>query len=360
MNYAYQRHTAGAALLLGLALIPSAGQADAIEDFYKSASFSIVTSTGAGGPYDTVARSMARHMPRHLPGHPTMIVRNMPGGGNVRATNYMYVQAPKDGATIASIGNAMPLQQVLDGRGIQFDARKFNWLGSVGSSNLLSISWSKLGITSIEQTKTRETIAGGTGVGSGSVLYPVVMNNVLGTKFKVVIGYNAYIDVVRAMERGEVDSVHGGSYAGLKTENPDWLRDKKVNVLVQVGSHRDPELPDVPLMSELAKTPDDKLVLELISSPVAVGRPYLAPPGVPEARVAALTKAFAETMTDPLFIAESKKLQFDLDPISGKELGDLITRLLNAPEDVLNKARAAIVPKDKIEGGKEGGEKAAD
>ena len=201
----------------------SAAAADAVEDFYKGKTITIVTSTGVGGPFDLTARALAKHMVRYIPGRPTMIVRNMPGGGHVLATNFMYQQAEKDGTVIATVNNSVPLHQVLGGQGVRYDARRFYWLGSTGTSNLMTVAWHTSGFKTMDDVMQRELIIGATGIGSGTFIYPNAMNIVLGTKFKIVMGYKSTAELDLAMERGEVAARAGASLAGILQERPTWI-----------------------------------------------------------------------------------------------------------------------------------------
>jgi tripartite-type tricarboxylate transporter receptor subunit TctC len=312
---------------------------------YEGKTITIITSTGVGGVYDLTARVLARHMGRYIPGNPTLIVQNMPGGGNVLATNYMYNIAPKDGLTIASIHNAMPLHQVLDGRGVRFDAGKFNWLGSTGSENEAILVWHTTGITSIKQAMEHEIVLGSTGAGSGLSIIPTAMNNVLGTRFKLVIGYKTSEDINLALERGEVQARAFGLNS-IVAQHADWLTSHKVTFLAQAGVKRDKDLPDVPLLTELAATPEQRDVLKLISAPAGLGHPYLAPPGVPQDRLAILRNAFQATLRDKAFLAEVDKLLIAIDPMSAAEVAAIVADTINAPPDVVAKAKAAMEASD--------------
>jgi tripartite-type tricarboxylate transporter receptor subunit TctC len=334
------------AALAGLAAVPARAQSP-----YEGKTITIITSTGVGGVYDLTARVIARHMGRYIPGTPTLIVQNMPGGGNVLATNYMYNIAPKDGMTIASIHNAMPLHQVLDGRGVRFDAGKFNWLGSTGSENEVIIVWSSAGIKTIKQAMEREVVLGATGAGSGLSIIPTAMNNVLGTRFKLVIGYKTSEDINLALQRGEVQARAFGMNS-IVSQHSDWLREGKVAFLAQAGVKRDKDLPDVPLLTELAGTAEQRQILKLISSPAGLGHPYLAPPGTPPERLALLRKAFEVTLKDTAFLAEVEKLQIAIDPMSADEVGAIVAETINAPADVVTKAKAAMeAPDTRPQGG---------
>jgi tripartite-type tricarboxylate transporter receptor subunit TctC len=326
--------------LLALLLAATAGPALA-DDFYKGKSITIVTSTGTGGSYDGIARLVARFMPRYVPGQPNMVVQNMPGGGNVVATNYMFNIAPKDGTVIATINNGIPLHQVIDDRGVRYDADKFTWLGSTGAVNAVTIAWHTAGVKTIQDVFSKELILGGTGPASAIVIFPEAMNNVLGTKFKIVNGYQSSAEVYLAMEKGETNSRSGG-YADLISEHGDWIRDKKIVVLVQIGAEREPTLPDVPLMTELAKTDEQRRILSLISSPMALGQPYLAPPGLPAERAALLREALMQTFKDKDFLAETNKIHFDMRPMTGAEIAKIVHDTVAAPKEVVAKARAAM------------------
>jgi tripartite-type tricarboxylate transporter receptor subunit TctC len=320
----------------------AAAQADPVEDFYKGKTITIVTSTGPGGAYDLAARTISHYMGKYLPGNPQFVIKNMPGGGHVLATNYMYTSAPKDGTWIATVSNGIPTHQVLDGKGVRFDARKFQWLGSTGISNLLTVSWHTSPIKTMADVMTKEIVTGATGTGSGTYMYPSAMNSIIGSKFKIVLGYTSSQEVDLAMERGEVAARSGASYRGFLAEHPDWIRDGKLNILTQVGAVRDPDLPNVPLMDELGKTDEQRQILRLISSPVAMGRPYLAPPEVPADRVAALRHAFDQVMKDPEFLAEAAKLDLDISPLTGTKIAEIVRDTIDAPADVLAKARDAM------------------
>ena len=338
------RHAVSCRLLLAALVALSVAPARA-QTPYEGKTITIITSTGAGGVYDLTARVIARHMGRHIPGGPTLIVQNMPGGGNVLATNYMYNIAPRDGLTIASIHNAMPLHQVLDGRGVRFDAGKFGWLGSTGPENEVILVWHTAGINTIKQAMEKEIVLGATGAGSGLSIIPTAMNNVLGTRFKLVIGYKTSEDINLALERGEVQARAFGINS-IVSQHADWLKQGKVAFLAQAGVKRDKDLPEVPLLTELALNPEQRQVLKLISAPAGLGHPYLAPPGTPPERLALLRKAFAATLNDKAFLAEVEKLQIAIDPMSADEVGAIVAETINASPDVVAKAKAAMEAPD--------------
>lgn len=329
-----------------LAALPAEAQTTAPGEFYEGKTITIVTSTGSGGSYDVTARLVSRHMPRHIPGSPAMIVQNMPGAGNVLATNYMYSIAPRDGTTIATLHNAIPLHQTLSGAGVRYDAGKFNWLGSTGPENEVIIAWHTAGVRTIEDARQKEVVLGGTGAGSGIVIIPRAMNNLLGTRFKLVMGYRSSEDVNLAMQRGEVQA-RAFSFSSILMQRADWLKENKITVLAQAGAKRAHELPDVPLLTELANDETQHRILKLISSPPGLGRPYAAPPGMPPDRLALLRKAFAASLSDAAFLAEAEKLGIDIEPMSADEVTRIVEETVNAPADVVAGATAAIGSSDR-------------
>jgi len=329
-------------LIVALAGTPARAQT-ASGDFYERKTITLVTSTGVGGLYDLIARLVARHMPRHITGNPAVIVQNMPGGGNVLATNYMFNIAPKDGTAIATIHNAMPLHQVLDGSGVRFDAERFNWLGSTGPENEVIVVWHTAGIRTLDEVMQREVVLGGTGAGSGIVIIPTVMNNLLGTRFKIVIGYRSSEDVNLALQRGEVQA-RVFSWGSIAAQRPDWIKENKVVLLAQLGSHRDKDLPDVPLLTEIARSDEQRAIFKLLSSSSALGHAFMAPPGVPAERLAVLRKAFDATIRDKGFLAQAERLLIEVEPMSAEEVGRIVRETINAPPDVVAKAKATMAP----------------
>jgi tripartite-type tricarboxylate transporter receptor subunit TctC len=333
---------------LSILLVAALSAADAslvarahAQSFYEGKTVTVVTSTGIGGTYDVLARAVARHMPKYVPGKPTMIVQNMPGAGNALATNYMYNVAPKDGTVMAVIHAAMPLHQVLDGRGVRYDASKFNWLGSPGPENEVVLVWHTAGVRTIDDAKRKEIILGATGEGSGIFILPMAMNHVLGTKFKVVIGYKSSEDVNLAMQRGEVQARAFG-FDSIQAQHSDWLRDKAIDIIVQAGVKRDSYLPDVPLLTELTKTEEDREIMALISSTAGLGHPYLVPPGAPPERIAVLRRAFAETLREKNFRDEVTRLGLRIEPMDAEEVTKIVTDTISASPAVVAKAKVAI------------------
>ena len=336
-----RRMTISAATLAATAMFAAGAQADPVAEFYKGKTVEIIVSTGAGTGHDTSVRLLARHLRKHIPGEPSIIARNMPGGGHVRAANYVHNTAPKDGTTLASILPAFVLHQLIDGRGVEYDAANFIWLGSSLVDNMNLYVWHTANVKSFEEVMTREVVMGATGAGSYAATFPSVLNNVLGTKFKIVTGYRTTGEIHLALERGEVQGRAGNFFSSLKSNDPEWLAQKKIDILLQIGTERDPEFPDIPLMSELAKTPEQRRVLELFSGEIAMGRAYATTPGVPADRVAALRKAFMDTMKDKDFLAESAKLSLPVRPVSHDRLEEIVNSILTTPPELVEMARKA-------------------
>src|SRR5262249_86980 len=317
------------------------------QDFYRGKTIELIISTGVGGGLDANARVVARHLVNHIPGQPTIVPKNMPGAGHIRAANYVFAQAPKDGTTIATFIPVFVMAQVLErSRSIQFNPAEFNWLASTSSSNSTVYVWHTSGIKSVEDATKRTVLMGGTGVGSYTIIYPTVMNSVIGTRFKPVTGYQSAAEVGLALERGEIEGRAGNNFNSLKAENGEWLRSGKIVLIAQVGLTRDPEFPNVPLMTDFAKTDSDRQILRLFSTDVVIGRPFVTSPGVPTERVALLRRAFDAMMKDPAYIEDSKKAGLDVSPTDGATIQKVVTELVNTPDDVVAKAKLAMEPKD--------------
>jgi tripartite-type tricarboxylate transporter receptor subunit TctC len=341
---------AAAWLTVAACALPSGiAHADAVEDFYKGRQMTMIISTGAGGGVDLMGRLIARHMVKYIPGQPHVVPKNMPGGGHMRATNFLYSQAPQDGSHLGAIIPSIVMHQMLGGEGVQYDAAKINWIGSSSASNSMLYVWHTKGVKSLEDAMKTEVIIGGTGVGAYTVLYPVLMNNVLGTKFKIVVGYKASDDVDLAMEKGEVDGRAGATFNTLMSGNADWVRDHKIDILVQIGTERDPGFKQVPLLTDFAKTQEQREVLQLFCDEIALGRPLLTTPNVPADRVAALRKAFDATMKDQAFLAEAQKARLDVMPTGGARIQQLVEGMIGTKDSVVARTKAALDTKGKID-----------
>jgi tripartite-type tricarboxylate transporter receptor subunit TctC len=306
--------------------------AQSVEEFYKGKTISMVIGYSPGGGYDTYARLVARFMGDHIPGKPTIVPRNMPGASSRVAAAFVYNVAPKDGTVLATGDQSLSVAQAM-GEKLQFDTTKFIYIGNPSAENNTTVTWHTSPVKTIDDAKKTELPVGATG-GSTSSQYPRAMNALLGTKFKVILGYPGGNDINLAMERGEVAGRGSNSWASWKATRPEWLKDKKINILVQIGLNKAPDLPDVPLLMDLAANPEDKAVLRLLSAPSAIGRPIFTTPGVPEDRVKALRAAFEATIKDPAFIEEAKKTQMEIDPVSGEELQRIVADIVATPERV--------------------------
>jgi tripartite-type tricarboxylate transporter receptor subunit TctC len=325
----------GSVMLVGAAtLVAPAVRAD---DFYKGKTLEIYVGTDVGGAYDAYARLLARHINRHLPGVPTTIVRNMPGAASVVLTNYLYKQAKKDGTEFGIVNQGIPTSQALNEKGVAFDARQMNWIGSTHTTVNVAFAWHTAAAKTIEDVKRVQLIVGTTGAGSATSFYPELMNQLLGTKFKIVGGYVGQ-DMLLAIERGEVEGRGAYNWANLRDQTT-WVKEKKVNILVQMGAERAPDLPDVPLMHELASKPEDREILEFVSLAPSVGRPFVAPPRLPEERVKMLRDAFDASMVDKELLAEANKSNLEILPTSGAKLAEIVNRNLNVSPETVKRAK---------------------
>jgi len=321
-----------AAAIASGAVSPAA--AEDVADFYRGKRVTFIVGFGTGGGYDIYARLLGRFMGEHIPGKPTLVLQNMPGAGSRRAANWLYAVAPRDGTTIATIGQATPIDQALGRPGIQFDARQFNWIGNLVVVNNIMFVSAASGVGTIEEAKGKTLTIGATGASSPSLLYPPVSNNLLGTKFKIVAGYAGGGDINLAVERHELDGRGSDSWASMKSTHADWLRDRTINILFQIGPRREPDLPGVPLWSELGAGEAQREVLEILSGDVAVGRPILTAPGVPADRVNALRKAFDDTLRDPQFIAAAAQAGIYINPMGGEELQAIVRKIASPAESI--------------------------
>lgn len=302
----------------------------------------MVVGYSPGATYDIYTRSFARHLGKHLPGNPNVVVQNMTGAGSLRSANYLFNQAPKDGFTIGMFARGLAMQPLLDMTGIQYEAKRFNWLGSISSDVSLVLSWYTRPFKTIDDARNNEMVVAGTGSGADSVIFPYILNGVLGTKFKVVTGYPGAADFLLAVERQEADGTAGVSWSGLNASKPEWIANKRINVLVQLGLKRHPEMNPAPLVMDYAKSDSDRGVLELIFARQDMAYPIVAPPGTPPERVAVLRKAFEAVLHDPEYLAEAKKQHLESAFMRGEEIEKLIERIYASPPDVVARAVKAI------------------
>jgi tripartite-type tricarboxylate transporter receptor subunit TctC len=317
--------------------------ADEVSDFYKGKSVEMHIAYTAGGGYDIYARILSRHMRNHIPGKPTIIPKNAPGAGGLRLVNWVYSAAPKDGTIIAAFGRTTPFEPLIgNSSAVQFDPVKFNYVGSANNEVSVCAVWHTTGITRFEDALKKEVKVGGSGPGGDTDVFPPVLNGMFGTKFKLITGYPGGNDVDLAIERGEVDGRCGWSWSSIVSGRSNWLKEKKLNILMQLALTKHPDLPDTPFIMDLAKSDEQRQMLRLVFASQTLGRPYLTAPSVPKDRVAALRKAFDDTMKDPLFQEEAAAAKLELNPVSGDEVQQLVEDVFTTPKPIVEKVRAMI------------------
>src|SRR3954447_8122179 len=332
------------AAALVFAAIRHAAYADSAADFYKDKSIRLIISGESGGTYDTDGRLLAKHIARHIPGNPRVIPENMLGASGRVAANYLYNAAPKDGTVIAILQQSVALGQALGESGIQYDSARFNWLGSPVRPDETLVVWHTTGVNTIEDAKKKEVVIGATSPTGMNYLYPKLANELLDTKFKIVTGYPGGTPIMLALERGEVEGRGSNPWSDWKARKPDWVKEKKIVPLMQMSLFKHPDLPDVPLMVDLAPNETARAVFELVTITGELGRPFLTAPDVPADRVKALRDAFKATMKDPEFLAEAAKTQKEIHPIYSEEMDRLVKRVLSAPKEAKDILKAALKP----------------
>jgi tripartite-type tricarboxylate transporter receptor subunit TctC len=315
----------------------SPAEADPVADFYRGKTVNVYIGVAVGGEYDLHARLVARYIGKYIPGNPTVVPQNMTGAGGLRMANYLFEVAPKDGTAIGMLANTFPAMQAVGIGGIQFDATKFNWIGSISPTVETMAVWKTAGVKTIEEARTKEVVAGATGRGAITYMLPAMLNDILGTRFKIVTGYPGGNDVNLAMERGEVGA-RNNTWSSWKVTKPDWLRNKDITILVQAGP-KAKDLPDVPSVEDLVKTEDERHLVNLIVSGTRLGRPLATTPGVPAERVQALRAAFDAVMKDPAFLKEAEAANIEVDPVRGEDMQRLVEQVLATPKHVKDRAR---------------------
>jgi tripartite-type tricarboxylate transporter receptor subunit TctC len=334
----------GAVLGVAGVLAASGAWAQSPADFYKGRNFEIVIGYAPGGSNDTYSRMLAQHIGRHIPGNPNVIARNMPGAGSFLAVNHMYAAAPKDGTSIALGAPTMALDEKLGNPGVRFKTAELNWVGRIGPLVNIAFTWRTSPVKTLEQARQREATLSGTGAGSTASVYPLVLNNVLGTKFKLVMGYRGSNEAMLAVERGEVEG-HSTAFEAVRAAKPMWLTDGSINILAQFGLKRLPDLPNVPTAIEMAPTPEAAEVLTAIMSASEIGTSFFTTPGAPADRVTALRRAFDATMADPGFTGDLAKMRMDMGPMRGEDLQKLVVDFSNMSPQLLDRVRA-VYPRE--------------
>jgi len=301
----------------------------------------IVVPIGAGGSYDLYGRLVARHIGKHIPGQPIVVAQNMPGTGSLKAAAYIYEVAPKDGTALGVVVESAALEQALGNPAAQYDAARFTYVGRVATSNNIFMQWHSAKVQSIEDSKKFESSLAGTGPGSIAETVPRLINALAGTKFRLVSGYPASNEAMLAMERGEVEGA-SSSWAAVSVGKKEWLRDKKIRIILQTAPERSKELPDAPALPEIGTSTEDRQVYQLYASGSAIGRTVIAPPDMPPERVRILRDAFNAMVKDRDFIADIQRLNVELDPLPGERVQELIVRTLNVPQAVRERAKLAF------------------
>jgi len=330
------------AVAVAILLTHVPGRAAGVADFYKGRNVNVIIGYSVGGGYDLYGRVVARHLGKHIPGNPTVVPQNMPGAGSLKSVMYLYSAAPKDGSVIGIFGRTEAVAPLLTPDEAKFDATRLNWLGSVTSETSTCVTWHSAKVKTWDDAlKTQFTLAG-EGAGADPDVFARLIKNVFGAKVKLVSGYPGTNDASLAVERGEVDGECGLSWGTLESRHQDWLKNKSVNIIIQAALKKEEKLPNVPFIMDLAKAPEQQQVLKVILSGQSMARPFAAPPDVPADRVAALRKAFDDTMKDPEFLEETKRGRMEVNPITGAELQALLKEVYATPKDVIAKASHAI------------------
>jgi tripartite-type tricarboxylate transporter receptor subunit TctC len=333
------------ALATLLAVAPASTQSRAqgdVAEFYRGKTVRIVVGTGVGSGYDINARLLARHLTRHIPGNPTVIVQNQPGAGSLTMTNTLYNSGPFDGTVIGAPFNGLPTAPLLQPAGARFDSVKLIWLGSTNRETQVTYVWHTAPVQSIDDLFKTELIVGAQAPGSTQYDYPILLNSLFKTKFKIVTGYESTPKIHLAMEAGEVQGNGASNWSTLKALNGDWITQKKVRLILQWGLQPHPDLAAVPMVLDLAKSESDRQALRLAVGRLEFGRPFFLPPDVPAARVEALRRAFDATVADPAFLAEAEKAKLDIDALSGEAVAKLVEQLSHTPEATAARVRAAM------------------
>jgi tripartite-type tricarboxylate transporter receptor subunit TctC len=324
-----------AAICLALMVHPATAQ-----EFYKGKQINFVVSADAGNSYDTFARLLARHLAKHIPGEPHILVQNMPGAGGLRATNWLFNVAPRDGLTIGMINNTLAFDPLYGNRLAQFEAVKFNWLGTPSQESAMLLVWHTVPVNTIEEAARRELTLSATGSGSTPAFFARVLASIFNLKVKLIVGYKSQTEGFLGMERGENDGNASPFWTSLTADNPSWIAEKKIKVLVYYGATRNPEIPG-PYVMDLIADPEKRAMMELAQAGLAMGRPVTAPPGVDAEKVAILRKAFEAVLSDGEYLAECARARLNCsNPSTGSQVLEFVKKIYASPPDAVEKIRA--------------------
>ena len=332
---------ASAAVLAAALAATGTAHAQGSEPSFAHKTITVYIGNTPGGSYDLYGRMVARYLGKYLPGNPNVIATNMPGAGTLRAANYVYSVAPKDGTAMGIVTESLAIEQLTGNPGVQYEAAKFNWVGRIASSNNVHIQWHTAKVQSIEEAKKTESPVAAAGAGNLSETIPKLLNATIGTKFKVISGFPASAEGMLAMERGEVDGT-ATSWAAIKSGKKDWLRDKKIKIILQDVPERSEELPDVPALGELGDNEADRQLLKLYASGGGIGRAFIAPPGTPDDVMNVLQDGFMKMSKDPDLLAEAKRANLDVEPVRGDKLRAEIQKTLATPAAVADRAKKLL------------------
>jgi tripartite-type tricarboxylate transporter receptor subunit TctC len=328
------------AIAVSLVAVATA-RAQSVEEFYRGKTINLVIGFTPGGGYDLYGRTLARHLGKHIPGQPNIVAQNMPGAGSVRAAQYIYSVAPKDGTAIATFGRQMGITPLLT-PGVNFDGSKLTWLGSITNEVSTCVTWHTSTVKTWTDLLEKPVTLGGDAPGADPDVFALLYKNVFDAKIKLVSGYHGTAPIILAMQRGEVDGLCGLSWSTVKSRHLNWFKEKTINVLVQAALKKEPDLADVPLVLDMARNDEQRQILKIFLTSQEMARPFAAPPEIPADRKAALITAFERTMKDPEFLAEMQKLNLEVNPLGAKMIDDLLAEIYATPKDVLEKAAQAI------------------
>ncbi len=328
-------------LAIVMAAVAAPAHADSVEDFYKGRTITVLIGYSPGGSYDAAGRVLARHMGRYIPGNPSLVPQNMPGAGTLNLVNYLYNVSPKDGTAFGIFARGMAMEPLIGGTNAKFDATKLTWIGSAANEISLCATYATSPVKNWNDALTKDFTVAGNGSGSDPDVFANVLRNAFGVKDRLISGYPGSAEISLAMERGEIDGRCGWSWSSIKAEKAQWLAEHKLNLIVQLALEKAADLPNVPLITDLATNDRQRQILKLIFSRQTMGRPFAGPPGIPADRAQALRHAFDLTMKDPEFLAEAATRGLEINPVSGPDVEKLITELYQTPKDVVAEAREA-------------------
>jgi tripartite-type tricarboxylate transporter receptor subunit TctC len=332
------RAIAAGALLVGAATAASAQSAEA---FFPGKTITLIVYSDAGSSYDVYARVLAKHMPNHMPGKPSVVVKNMVGAGGLTATRFLYNVAPRDGTTIGTLSRGIPFEPLLGNTVVEFDPLKFVWLGSMSKETTMYVSWYTSKIKVAQDIMEKEFLVAGTGAGADSEVISRALNGVLGSKIKLISGYKGASDAALRLEQEEIEGIYW-TWNGINTTHPDWITNKKLNLLFQTRSTPHPELPNVPLVTVLAKTDEQRQAMELMFSRDVLGRPFMAPPELPADRAKLLRQAFNASVKDPALLTDAAKGKMEIELVTGEEVEAIIRKAYATPKPVVERVRDAM------------------